>query len=168
MDPERVVYVGTASKSLAPALRLGWMVLPPALMAPVIEAKERSDRQTGVLEQMALAEMIRSGAFDRHVRRSRLVYRHRRDALVGAVRSLGGVRAGGIAAGLHAVLELTDAGAVERDVVERLAAAGVAVHPLGRYWHHRRHGPKGLVVGFGTPPAHAFPAALEALIAALR
>jgi GntR family transcriptional regulator / MocR family aminotransferase len=167
MDPERVVYVGTASKSLAPALRLGWIVLPPALVDAVVGAKERSDRQTSALDQSALAEMIRSGGLDRHVRRCRLDYRRRRDALVGALGQVDGVRTGGIAAGLHAVLELPSADAVEADVVDQLGAASVAVHPLGRYWHGRP-AMKGLVVGFGTPPAHAFPASLAALIAALR
>jgi len=84
-----------------------------------------------------------------------------------ALAPLAGVRASGIAAGLHAVVELTDADAAEADVVARLATAGVAVHPLGRYWNGPPRGVKGLVVGFGTPPAHAFPTALAALIAAL-
>jgi GntR family transcriptional regulator/MocR family aminotransferase len=82
MDPERVVYVGTASKSLAPGVRLGWMVLPPALVEPVVAAKQLADRQSGAIEQLALAELIESGAFDRHIRRCRLRYRRRRDLLL--------------------------------------------------------------------------------------
>jgi GntR family transcriptional regulator/MocR family aminotransferase len=165
MDPDRTVYVGTASKSLAPALRLAWMVLPPALVDPVAAAKNRADRHTPVLEQATLAELIRSGALDRHVRRSRLRYRQRRDALVAGLADVRDVRTGGIAAGLHAVVELTG-GQPEAEVVAGLAAAGVAVHPLEPYWHrHRRL--SGLVVGFGTPPEHAFPAALAALVAGL-
>jgi len=166
MDPERIVYVGTASKSLAPALRLAWMVLPPALVDPVAAAKDRADRHTSVLDQATLAELIRSGALDRHVRRSRLRYRQRRDALVAGLATVPHVRTGGIAAGLHALVELTS-GASEAEVVERLGRAGVAVHPLEPYWH-RRPRLSGLVVGFGTPPEHAFPAALAALIAGLR
>ena len=85
IDPDRVVYVGTASKSLAPGLRLGWMVLPEPLVAPVALAKELADRQNGVVEQLALAELISSGGLDRHIRRSRLRYRHRRDELIAAL-----------------------------------------------------------------------------------
>jgi GntR family transcriptional regulator/MocR family aminotransferase len=166
MDPDRAIYVGTASKSLAPALRLAWMVVPPSLMDPVVTAKNRADRQTAVLDQATLAELIRSGALDRHVRRSRLRYRRRRDALTAALATVPRVRAEGIAAGLHAVVELTG-GQRESEMVDALAAAGVAVHGLEPYWHRRR-GASGLVVGFGTPPEHAFPAALAALIAGLR
>jgi GntR family transcriptional regulator/MocR family aminotransferase len=166
MDADRAVYVGTASKSLAPALRLAWMVLPPSLVDAVVAAKNRADRQTAVLDQATLAELIRSGALDRHVRRSRLRYRRRRDALVAALATVPHVRAEGIAAGLHAVVELTG-GQDEAEVVDGLAAAGVAVHPLQPYWYRRRP-LSGLVVGFGTPPEHAFPAALAALIAGLR
>ena len=129
-------------------------------------AVERADRQTSVLDQAALAELIRSGALDRHVRRSRLRYRRRRDALVAALATVPHVRAGGIAAGHHAVVQLAD-GRSEAEAVARLAAGGVAVHPLAPYWHRSRPA-SGLVVGFGTPPEHAFPAALAALIAGLR
>ncbi len=166
MDPERAVYIGTASKCLAPALRLAWMVVPASFMDAVVAAKDRADRQTAALEQATLAELIRSGALDRHIRRSRLRYRRRRDALAAALATVPRVRAEGIAAGLHAVVELTG-GQREPDVVETLATRGVAVHGLEPYWHRRRAA-SGLVVGFGTPPEHAFPAALAALIAGLR
>ncbi len=167
MDPERVVYVGTASKSLAPGLRLGWMVLPAPLVGPLATAKELTDRQTGVVDQLALAELIHSGGFDRLIRRNRLRYRRRRDALMAGLASVPGIRTQGIAAGLHAVLDLPDDGPAEADVVDLLAGAGVAVHGLAGYWHGpgRRH--QGIVVGFGTPSEHAFPAALQALTTAL-
>ena len=166
MDPDRTVYVGTASKSLAPALRLAWMVVPASLLDAVVTAKNRADRQTSVLDQATLAELTRSGALDRHVRRSRLRYRRRRDALVAALATVPHVRAGGISAGLHAVVELTG-GQSEAEAVAALAAGGVAVHGL-RAYAQRGGGAAGLVVGFGTPPEHAFPAALAALIAGLR
>ena len=167
MDPERVVYAGTASKSLAPGLRLGWLAVPPALLDPVVALKELMDRQTNAVDQLALGELVSSGALDRHIRRSRLRYRRRRDELVGRLAAVPAVRARGIAAGLHAVLDLPTGGPGEADVVDHLAARGVAVHGLGRYWHRpgrRRHG---LVVGYATPPAHAFPAAVAALTAGL-
>ena len=95
IDPDRVVYVGTASKSLAPGLRLGWMVLPEPLVAPVTLAKELADRQNGVVEQLALAELITSGGLDRHIRRARLRYRRRRDDLIAALAEVPAVRAAG-------------------------------------------------------------------------
>jgi GntR family transcriptional regulator/MocR family aminotransferase len=168
MDPDRVAYVGTASKSLAPGLRLAWMALPPGLVAPVVAAKELADRHTSALDQLTLAELIRSGALDRHVRRSRLRYRRRRDELVAALGSVPSVRLRGIAAGLHAVLELPADGRREAEVVDRLDAAGVAVHGLAEYWHEAPGPVEGIVIGFGTPPEHAFNASVETLVAQLR
>jgi GntR family transcriptional regulator/MocR family aminotransferase len=167
MDPERIVYVGTASKSLAPGVRLGWMVLPPALVEPVVDAKQLADRQSGAIEQLALAELIESGAFDRHIRRSRLRYRRRRDLLLAALAPVPGVRTQGIAAGLHAVVELPADGPAEGEVLSALAADGVAVHGLSPYWHRSGPRPRGIVVGFATPPEHAFRAAVDALGAGL-
>ena len=107
LAPEHVVYVGTASKTLAPGLRLGWLVLPARLVDAVTDAKARADGQTSSLEQLTLAEFITSGAYDRHVRRARLDYRRRRDRLIAALaRHAPDVRLTGIAAGLHAVVEL--------------------------------------------------------------
>src|SRR4051812_14049539 len=85
LDPERVVYMGTASKSLAPGLRLAWMVLPEELVGEVIEAKGSVDWVSSALDQLTLAEFIASGAYDRHVRGMRLRYRRRRDQLVRAL-----------------------------------------------------------------------------------
>jgi GntR family transcriptional regulator / MocR family aminotransferase len=167
IDPDRVVYVGTASKSLAPGLRLGWMVLPEPLVAPITLAKELADRQNGVVEQLALAELITSGGLDRHIRRARLRYRRRRDDLIAALAQVPAVRARGIAAGLHAVLDLPADGPSEADVLAALAADGVAADGLSRYWHRAGPRPSGLVVGFGAPSEHAFPAALDALVGAL-
>ena len=167
IDPERVVYAGTASKSLAPALRLGWLVVPPALLDPVVAAKELADRHTGVLDQLALAELIAGRGLDRHIRRSRLRYRRRRDALLGALATVPAVRVRGIAAGLHALVELPEAGPDEHEVVAALARQRVGVQGLGPYWHRPEGHRPGLVVGFGTPAEHAFPAALAALTSAL-
>ena len=151
IDPDRVVYVGTASKSLAPGLRLGWMVLPEPLVAPITLAKELADRQNGVVEQLALAELITSGGLDRHIRRARLRYRRRRDDLIAALAQVPAVRARGIAAGLHAVLDLPADGPSEAEVLAALAADGVAADGLSRYWHRAGPRPSGLVVGFGAP-----------------
>ncbi|MEU6220384.1 PLP-dependent aminotransferase family protein [Streptomyces sp. NPDC047022] len=163
LDPGHVVYLGTASKSLAPGLRLGWMVLPPQLVEEVAGLKGAVD-SCGALDQLTLAEFLTSGAYDRHVRAARLRYRRRRDALVRAVAERApDVRVTGIAAGLHAVLRLPPG--TERTVVQAAAWEGLALHGLERHRHpDATAGPlDALVVGYATPPDHAWAGALQAL-----
>ncbi|MEV1077904.1 PLP-dependent aminotransferase family protein [Streptomyces sp. NPDC050211] len=163
LDPDRVVHLGTASKSLAPALRLAWMVLPPGLTDEAVAAKGGHDT-CGVLDQLTLAEFITSGAYDRHVRAARLRYRRRRDALVAALASRAPeVRVTGIAAGLHAVLRLPPG--TEKPVLQAATWQGLALHGL-TYFRHREAVTEpldALVVGYGTPPDHAWAGALDAL-----
>ncbi|MQY35748.1 HTH-type transcriptional regulatory protein GabR [Streptomyces sp. RB17] len=158
MAPGHVVYLGTASKTLGPALRLGWMVLPPHLVDAVADAKLHSDHHTETIGQLALAELIDSHAYDRHVRACRLRYRRRRDRLLerlGAARSVHG-----IAAGLHALIDVPD----EAEVLARAEAEGLALGALGDHWHTVAEGrPQGLVVGYGTPRERVYPQALEVL-----
>ncbi len=169
LDPDRVVYFGTASKSLAPGLRLGWMVVPPALLDEVLAVKGGTDWSCSALNQLTLAEFITSGAYDRHIRATRLRYRRRRDALVAALAEHAPeVRATGIAAGLHAVLRLPPG--TERPVVRSAAWQGLAVHGLDHYRHPDAlltEPRDALVVGYGTPPEHAWTGALEALLGVL-
>ena len=167
LAPEQVVYAGTASKTLAPGLRLAWLVLPARLVDDVASAKVLADRQSGVVDQLTMATFIDSGAYDRQVRSRRLAYRRRRDRLVAAVhRHAPDVRILGVAAGLHAVLELP-AGSDEDEVVARASAHGVAVQGLRAFTAPgTRHSPA-LVIGFGTPPAHAFTSAVARICAVL-
>ncbi|CAL2068750.1 MULTISPECIES: MocR-like pyridoxine biosynthesis transcription factor PdxR [Streptomyces] len=163
LDPDRVVYLGTASKSLAPGIRLGWMVLPPALTREVIAVKGHVDT-VGVLEQLTLAEFLTSGAYDRQVRASRLRYRRRRDALAAAVAERApGVQVTGVAAGLHALLRLPPG--TEPSVVQAAAWQGLALHGLSFHRHPEAVAEPldALVVGYGTPPDSAWTGALEAL-----
>ncbi|MFE5187255.1 PLP-dependent aminotransferase family protein [Streptomyces sp. NPDC056628] len=163
LDPGHVVHLGTASKSLAPGLRLAWMVLPPALVEEVTEAKGGSDT-CGVLDQLTLAEFLTSGAYDRHVRASRLRYRRRRDALVRALATHAPhIPVTGISAGLHAVLRLPPG--TERTVVQAAAWQHLSLHGLGFYRHEQAVAEPldALVVGYGTPPDHAWAGTLEAL-----
>ncbi|GHD11760.1 GntR family transcriptional regulator [Streptomyces violarus] len=167
LDPDRAVYLGTASKSLAPGLRLAWMVLPPGLAEEVTAAKGGVDT-CGVLDQLTLAEFLASGAYDRHVRATRLRYRRRRDALVAAVTARApGARVTGIAAGLHVLLRLPPG--TEQSVVQAAHWQGLAVHGLARYQHPAALAEPvdALVVGYGTPPDHAWSGALDALCAVL-
>lgn len=167
LDPDHVVYAGTASKALAPGLRLGWLVLPPDLMAQVLKAKGGIDA-CGSLDQLTLAEFLNSGAYDRHVRAARLRYRRRRDALVAELaRRAPKVHATGIAAGLHVVLRLPPG--TQQQALRAAAWHGLAVHGLHRYRHPEAAVERGdaLVVGYGTPPDHAWSGALEALCAVL-
>ena len=109
LAPDLVVTLGTVSKSLAPALRLGWAVVPPALVEDVAEAKRVADRSTPGIDQLALAALIESGRFDRHLRRMRTEYSSRRDALVEALAEHAPhVRVTGLAAGFHAVAHLPE------------------------------------------------------------
>ena len=172
LAPDLVAYAGTASKSLAPGLSLAWLAAPPHLLDALVETKRLSDGHTGVIEQLTLAEFIRSGAYDRHIRRSRLRYRRRRDRLLALLAGRApDVRVTGIAAGLHAVLELgrdlraTD----EPGILSRAARAGLTIQGLSEYRYDEPGtgaepgAPAALVVGYGTPPEHAFAGALDAL-----
>jgi GntR family transcriptional regulator/MocR family aminotransferase len=153
LAPDLVAYVGTVSKTLAPGLRLGWLAVPPALLDAVISAKRLSGAGAGVLEQLTLATFMAGGGYDRHIRRSRLRYRRRRDLLVAALDGVASVT--GISAGLHALVPVPD----EREMIDRAAARGLALHGLG----HFGAATGGLVIGYARPADHAFVGALEAL-----
>jgi GntR family transcriptional regulator/MocR family aminotransferase len=160
LAPESVLYIGTASKSLAPGLRLGWMVVPHALLAAVVEAKRRADRGTDVFTQLAFAQLVGSGDFDRHVRRMRQVYRRRRDALLSVIASRGQAwDVLGIAAGLHVVAVLPD-GISEFDARAAAAEHSLAVTTLQPFWHGAEPRVQGIVVGYGTPYEHDYAGAL--------
>ncbi|GAA3481261.1 PLP-dependent aminotransferase family protein [Streptomyces yanii] len=164
LDPERVVYLGTSSKSLAPGLRLAWMVLPPGLVGEVTEAKGQVDWVSSTLDQLTLAEFIESGAYDRHVRSMRLRYRRRRDQLVAALAEHApALRVSGIAAGLHAVVELPEG--TERAVIQAAAWQGLALEGLARFRHTDAEagGGDALVISYGTPTDSAWAGTLEAL-----
>ncbi|WP_329197663.1 MULTISPECIES: MocR-like pyridoxine biosynthesis transcription factor PdxR [unclassified Streptomyces] len=168
LDPDRVVYLGTASKSLAPGLRMGWMVVPQALLEEVLAAKGHTDWTSGAVEQLTLAEFIRSGAYDRHVRGMRTRYRRRRDAVVEAVSARASVTGvAGIAAGLHVVLDL--ARGMERPVLQAAAGQGLALEGLSAFRHPLSDLPprEAVVVGYGNPPDSAWSPTLSALLAAL-
>jgi len=164
MDPERVVYIGSVSKSLSPAIRLGWMVLPEHLVENVLAAKGLREAWAGVTDQLTLADFIEGGHYDRHIRRMRRRYRARRDHLVARLAEHAPhVAVTGISAGLHAVLRLPMG--TEATTLKAAAWQGVALDGLSAFRHPAATmpAPDGLVVGYATPPEHSYPAAVEAL-----
>jgi GntR family transcriptional regulator/MocR family aminotransferase len=133
LAPDQVIYAGTASKTLAPGFRLGWFVLPPRLSEPFAAAKVLADRGSPVIDQLAFADFLRRGEFDRHLRRMRPIYRSRRDAVTESLADrLPQLRPTGIAAGLHLVAWLPD-GLDEAEAVKAAAEQGVAIAGLAPY-----------------------------------
>jgi GntR family transcriptional regulator/MocR family aminotransferase len=165
LDPERVIYGGTASKSLAPGLGLAWLALPPGLLEPVVDTMGLRRDAVSSIEQAALADFITSGRFDRHVRAQRLHYRRRRDALTQLLEEKASwLEVTGVSAGLHVTAFLRDRD--EREVIERAAHQSVALLGIG---NHSIMPPtrQGLVIGYSRSPSHAFPHALKTLAGVL-
>jgi GntR family transcriptional regulator/MocR family aminotransferase len=166
--PERIVYAGTTSKTLAPALRLGWLVVPPALREPLMHQQRLVDFGVPRIEQHAFALFLESGELDRHLRRMRGRYRARRDALIAAVRrELPEASICGIAAGLHATIRLPD-GTDDRAVQEQALRRGVALTRLGDYSVSRRTAPPTLVFAYARSSEPAIRAGVRELAAAVR
>ncbi len=128
LAPDRVVYLGTVSKTLAPGLRLGWLIVPPSLSDAVVQAKALDDLGCSTIEQLVLARLLQTSAYDRHLRKARRRNRARRDALIGAVaRELPEAHVSGVSAGLHALVRLP------RAVDLQALLAGAAARSLGIY-----------------------------------
>jgi len=165
VDPQRVAYAGSASKSLANALRLGWLVLPERLARAVAWERVAIDGGGPVLEQLAFADLLRRGEIDRHLRRTRRLYRRRRDALVGALAEhLPSARLVGAAAGLHALVCLPEPLDEER-VFAQLRVSGVACQSLREL--RIDPGPPGLVLGYAHLSEPAIARAVATLAAAV-
>lgn len=165
LDPDRVVYGGTASKSLAPGLGIAWLVLPASLLEPVLDTKRRRRDAVSTIEQAALAAFIGSGQFDRHIRSQRLQYRRRRDALVRLLATRTDLLdLTGVSAGLHVTAFLR--GREERDILDTALQRGIAMFGLGNHRIALPHR-QGLVIGYSRSPAHSFPASLDALAGVL-
>jgi GntR family transcriptional regulator/MocR family aminotransferase len=156
---DHVLYIGTFSKILSPALRVGYVVLPPSLVDAFGRARQVLDHHTEILVQAALAQFISDGYLSRHVRRMRAVYRERRDALREAVDRVMGDRMtlGPSDAGIH-VVGLLPAGSDDGAVSAAAGRRGIDAPPLSRHYISGNPGP-GLVLGYGaTPPEQARPA----------
>ncbi|WP_043631441.1 PLP-dependent aminotransferase family protein [Nonomuraea candida] len=152
LAPDRVILSGSVSKALAPGLRLGWVAAPPDLAEAIRRARGEQDLGSPVIEQYALAHFLRTGGYDKHLRRMRREYRRRRDALVSALAAeLPEVRVRGIEAGLHVYLELPP-GWDEPRTVRAARELGMSVEPVEPM--RETPGPAAVVVGFARLPAH--------------
>jgi GntR family transcriptional regulator / MocR family aminotransferase len=165
LEPERVIYAGSVSKTLAPALRLGWLVVPGRLVERVAAEKVLTDRGTARIDQLAFADFLARGELDRHLRRMRIRYRARRDALVNALAdALPDAQVLGIAAGLHASVRLP-AGVDEDALREEASRRRIAFETMRDY--HANDGPVTLLLGYALLPEPAIPAAVRELAAAV-
>ncbi len=164
LAPDQVFLLGTTSKALAPAVRLGWVHAPSGLCAAVAAEKEMSDRGSCTLDQLALATLLTTGRYDRHLRRMRTVYAARRTALADAfARHAPRVRLTGLAAGFQAVAALPP-GADETAVIAAARDRGVGLHGIGSYrGHPDRAAPAALVMGFGNVRERAIEPAIAAV-----
>jgi GntR family transcriptional regulator/MocR family aminotransferase len=150
LAPDRVVYLGTASKTLAPGLRLGWLVLPTSLLGAVAEAKVLDDFGSSTLEQLVLARLLETSAYDRHLRKARRRNRARRDALIAAVaRSLPRAHISGISAGLHALVRLPRPVDVQ-GLLAGARARSLGVYPLSLHQIDPQGESDGLVMGYAN------------------
>ncbi|MEV4360355.1 PLP-dependent aminotransferase family protein [Nonomuraea sp. NPDC049625] len=167
LAPDHVVYCGTASKTLAPGLRLGWMVVPPQLVNDVAAAKLLADRGSSVIDQLTFADFLGRGEFDRHLRRMRPVYRRRRDALLDALRThLPDLRLAGIAAGQHVVAWLPP-DLDEAAVVAAAARHGLGIQGVGPF-RIAGAGPGGLIFGYAILSESAIAEGVALLATAIR
>jgi GntR family transcriptional regulator/MocR family aminotransferase len=163
LSPDHVVYLGSTAKTLAPGIRLGWAVLPRHLSADVEEEVALSVLHLSSLDQLAFADFLRRGEFDRHLRRMRAVYKKRRDVLVEAVeRRLGVPSVGGIAAGLHVVVEL-ESPQLEARVCEEARRRGIDLDSLGEHALPAYAARSGILIGYGGISEAAIPAAVDEL-----
>jgi GntR family transcriptional regulator/MocR family aminotransferase len=150
LGPDRVIYFGSASKTLIPGLRMGWMVLPPELVGPAIELKSFADAGNSVMDQIAFAEFLASGAYDRHLRQMRRRYLNRRNALLRALsRFLPQATVLGAAAGVHLTI-VFPGGYPIRDLLRRAAENRVRVEPLSTYYADPAAAPLGLMLGYAN------------------
>ncbi|MFC7841114.1 PLP-dependent aminotransferase family protein [Streptomyces sp. NPDC057382] len=159
LDPDRVAYTGSVSKSLAPGLRLGWLLVPESWTEEVVERKRTMDLGHPALDQALFARFLERGDYDRQLRRCQRAYRERRDALVAALDAhFPGSAVSGIAAGLHVIAALPERYGPESRFLAGVARAGVAVRPLSAYAHAPGTGEGAkevrLVLGYAhVPPA---------------
>jgi GntR family transcriptional regulator/MocR family aminotransferase len=163
LAPDRVINMGSVSKTLSPTLRLAWIIAPAALVPNLIVQKRLTSRGAPGLDQCALAHLIESGRFDRHIRRMRTIYRDRRRALTDHLTRIApDLAVSGIDAGCHAVIELPQ-GVDEWDICRRCSERGVRLSGMNRYRTRPRDDSHHLVVGYGNLTPAAIRSGLDVL-----
>ena len=166
LAPERVAYAGSVSKTLAPGLRLGWLVAPEGMAEQAAAVKAADDLGTPVVEQLALADFLERGELDRHLRRTRSIYRARRDALVASLaRRLPECEPTGVAAGLHLVISLPP-DADEPAALKAARSRGVGLYGLSE--HRIRPRAPALLLGYGRIAEPAIDEGVRVLADSLR
>ncbi|MGW4500403.1 aminotransferase-like domain-containing protein [Micromonospora sp. NPDC004336] len=165
MLPDHVCYAGSVSKLLAPALRIGWLLVPARHRDAVVEARRNADLGNAVLPQLVLAELMTSGVLERQLRLLRRRHVRRRDAMVAAIaRHLTGATVHGAAAGLHLTVTL-DGAVTDTEVAARALERGVKAQPLS--WHCQRPHPPGLVLGYAANTVSDIEEGVEVIATAL-
>jgi GntR family transcriptional regulator/MocR family aminotransferase len=150
MAPDRVVYVGSTSKTLAPGLRIGWIVLPPHLVKPVISAKWLADTGSSVMDQVAFAQFLTSGQYDRHLRQMRRRYQIRRTALLRALaQHLPDATVLGAAAGVHLAVHFPEDFPFDA-LIAHAADHRIRIETLARCYAEPASAPDGLLLGYGN------------------
>jgi GntR family transcriptional regulator / MocR family aminotransferase len=167
LAPERVVYAGTASKTLAPGLRIGWLVVPEAMREAILSEHRLADYGSPRIDQNALATFIDDGDLDRHLRRMRLIYRERRNALVAAIGEyLPEASIDGISAGLHAVVSLPERLA-EQAVSTEVARRGVQIEFMSKWYVRKQDRPSTLLIGYAQSEGSTLRAGIRILADAI-
>ncbi len=168
LDPSRVIYSGSASKTLAPALRIGWLVVPPSLAGAVAQEKLLADRGTAGIEQHAFADFLTRGELDRHLRRMRARYRRRRDALVDALtEDLPDAVVRGVAAGLHVTVQLPP-GVSEQTLCEQTDARRIELETMADFRADTGGQPPVLLLGYAQMHESGIRAGVHELAKAVR
>jgi GntR family transcriptional regulator / MocR family aminotransferase len=148
--PDRVVYVGSTSKTLAPGLRIGWMVLPAHLAKAVALSKGLADTGSSVMDQVAFTQFLTSGAYDRHLRQMRRRYQVRRNALLRALaRHLPEATVLGAAAGVHLTVRFPQGFPIE-NLLAHAAQKRIRVEPLAPCYAEPATAPPGLLLGYAN------------------
>jgi GntR family transcriptional regulator/MocR family aminotransferase len=164
LDPEHVAFAGTTSKTLAPGLRLGWLLLPHTLVDPVVALRRVEDVHVPAPDQLAFSQLLLSGAFERHVRRMRARYRVRRDRLLAMLAERAPTATPvGISAGLRVLLELPAEAPSADELAERAEQQSIELMPVSRCYHSGKATRDGLVIGYAALPEHAFESGVTAL-----
>jgi GntR family transcriptional regulator / MocR family aminotransferase len=168
LDPDRIVYAGSVSKTLAPALRIGWLVLPAGRLDAVVEEKLLADRGTPRIEQHAFADFLVRGELDRHLRRMRARYRSRRDTLVDALaEALPEATVLGVAAGLHITVQMPAGDSVEA-IQDAARQYSIELETMSEYWPSPSAHAPALLLGYAQMPEPAIRAGIEQLAQAVR